>query len=152
MQPSGAEFTVNNVTLYTQSRADFARLANGSFVAVWESTDGQQDASSGGIKGRVMAANGTPIGPEFLINTATANAQTYGSVAGLAGGGFVVTWTTRDTVQDGSYDSIKAQRFDAAGVKVGPEFLVNSQAEQHPVDLLGRGARQWRLRHRLGDL
>ena len=126
-EASGAEFTVNNVTLYTQSRADFARLANGNFVAVWESTDAQQDTSSGGIKGRVMAANGTPIGPEFLINTATANSQTYGSVAGLAGGGFVVTWTTRDAVQDGSYDSIKAQRFDAAGAKVGPEFLVNSQ-------------------------
>ncbi len=125
-EPSGAEFTVNNVTLYTQSRADFARLANGSFVAVWESTDAQQDSSSGGIKGRVMAANGTPVGPEFLINTATANAQTYASVAGLAGGGFVVTWTTRDAVQDGSYDSIKAQRFDAAGVKVGAEFLVNT--------------------------
>jgi Ca2+-binding RTX toxin-like protein len=125
--PVGGEFTVNNVTLYTQSRADFARLANGNFVAVWESTDAQQDNSSGGIKGRVMAANGTPVGPEFLINTATANAQTYGSVAGLAGGGFVVTWTTRDAAQDGSYDSIKAQRFDAAGVKIGPEFLVNSQ-------------------------
>ena len=126
-EPSGAEFTVNNVTLYTQSRADFAKLAGGSFVAVWESTDAQQDTSSSGIKGRVMAANGTPIGPEFLINTATANSQTYASVAGLAGGGFVVTWTTRDAVQDGNYDSIKAQRFDAAGVKVGPEFLVNSQ-------------------------
>ncbi len=126
--PSGPEITVNNVTLYTQSRADFARLADGNFVAVWESTDAQQDSSSSGIKGRVMAANGAPVGPEFLINTATANAQTYASVAGLAGGGFVVTWTTRDALQDGSYDSIKAQRFDAAGLKVGPEFLVNSQA------------------------
>ncbi|HEV2865757.1 MAG TPA: cadherin domain-containing protein, partial [Allosphingosinicella sp.] len=123
----GSEFTVNNVLLYSQSRPDFARLASGSFVAIWESTDAQQDNSSSGIKGRLIGPNGTPIGSEFLINTATANSQSRPSVAGLAGGGFVVTWTTSDAAQDGNYDSIKAQRFDAAGAKIGPEFLVNSQ-------------------------
>ena len=123
----GSEFVVNNVTLNTQARPDFAKLAGGRFVAVWESSDAQLDASSGGIKGRVMGPDGVAIGPEFLINTATASAQTYPSVAGLADGGFVVTWTTRDPLQDGNYDSIKAQRFDASGVKIGPEFLVNSQ-------------------------
>ena len=39
-------------------------------------------------------------------------------------GSFIVAWSSRD--QDGSGEGIFAQRYDAAGVKVGGEFQVNT--------------------------
>ncbi|HEX8241709.1 MAG TPA: cadherin domain-containing protein [Allosphingosinicella sp.] len=119
----GSEFTVNSVTGGWQNYPDFAKLKGGRFVGVWESPDSD---GSEGLRGRVFGPDGLPIGPDFAINTATKDDQKDPSVAGLADGGFVVTWSTRDPLQDGSYDAIKAQRFDASGVKVGAEFLVNS--------------------------
>ena len=47
----------------------------------------------------------------------------YGKVAGLDGGGFVVTWATR-TVNNG-FD-VAAQIFNANGVKFGNEITVNT--------------------------
>ena len=42
-------------------------------------------------------------------------------------GGFVVVWRDNDSFGgDGSNSSIKAQRYDAAGVPKGSEFLVNT--------------------------
>jgi Ca2+-binding RTX toxin-like protein len=47
-------------------------------------------------------------------------------VTTLANGGFVVTWTTGNgAASDGNGSAIKAQVFNASGVKVGVEFLVN---------------------------
>ena len=120
-QKSGIEITVNNEVSGMQQKPALARLANGTLVAVWESSTGED------VKGRLLAADGTAIGTEFLVNTATADNQTTPAVTGLAGGGFVVTWATSDIAQDGSKDAVKAQLFDAAGTKLGGEFLVNTQ-------------------------
>jgi PHD/YefM family antitoxin component YafN of YafNO toxin-antitoxin module len=65
---------------------------------------------------------------EFTINSFTAESQMAPSVSTFADGGFVVTWVTGDTSQDGDRSAIKAQLFDSAGSKIGPEFLVNSAA------------------------
>ncbi len=67
-------------------------------------------------------------GLEFGVNSLTAANQTAPAVATFSDGGFVVAWGSLDTAQDGSESAIKAQRFDAAGNKVGPEFRVNSHA------------------------
>ncbi|MDE4264169.1 hypothetical protein PXK68_20845 [Phaeobacter gallaeciensis] len=64
------------------------------------------------------------LGSEFLVNTETASSQRQPSVAALSGGGFVVTWETRD--QDGDGAGIYGQRYDADGAVIGPEFLVNT--------------------------
>ncbi|MEX5580215.1 hypothetical protein [Pseudophaeobacter sp. A-200-2] len=64
------------------------------------------------------------LGSEFLVNTETVSSQRQPSVAALSGGGFVVTWETRD--QDGDGAGIYGQRYDADGAVIGPEFLVNT--------------------------
>ena len=64
------------------------------------------------------------LGSEILVNTETASSQRQPSVAALSGGGFVVTWETRD--QDGDGAGIYGQRYDADGAVIGPEFLVNT--------------------------
>jgi Ca2+-binding RTX toxin-like protein len=126
--PSGAkvgpERAVNSTTVYEQSRPDVAALADG-YVVVW-----QDLGSINGIVGQRYAADGTPVGTEFLVSTVTAWSQLDPSVAPLAGGGFVVTWTDESKIGgDTHYTGIKAQIFDSAGAMVGGEFLANTDTQ-----------------------
>jgi hypothetical protein len=61
---------------------------------------------------------------DFPVNTYTFSVQQDPAVAMDAAGNFVVTWESWG--QDGSWLGIYAQRYTAAGVKVGSEFRVNS--------------------------
>src|SRR5687768_1101179 len=62
-------------------------------------------------------------GGEFRVNTFTPGYQ-YGSAAGVdRNGNFVVVWTTRDANSD-----VAAQRYDAAGTRIGTEFLISTAA------------------------
>ncbi len=68
--------------------------------------------------------NAMPVGPEFRINTYTANDQRTPSIAADTDGDFVVAWTSDG--QDGSSYGVYAQRFDASGVPQGGEISVNT--------------------------
>jgi hypothetical protein len=61
---------------------------------------------------------------EDRINTYFSNSQSAPVIAALSGGGHVVAWVSSG--QDGSVDGIYAQRLDANGIGVGPEFRVNT--------------------------
>ena len=124
----GNEFLVNTATVSFQYGATITGLANGGFVVTWYTFDTSQDGSSTAIKAQVFSATGVKLGSEFLVNTAKVDTQIHPTITGLANGGFVVTWETRDSTQDGSGFAIKAQVFTAAGVKLGGEFLVNTAA------------------------
>jgi hypothetical protein len=71
-----------------------------------------------------------PAGSEFQLNSYTTGDQggggqrVQGAVAVDGNGGFVVVWTSLG--QDGSSSGVFGQRFNAAGVTLGPEFQVNS--------------------------
>lgn len=124
----GGEFLVNTQTLNSQDSSSVAALSSGGFVVTW--MDGSAtgaDTSGTGIKAQIFDTNGTPVGSEFLVNQSTLNAQKAPAVAGLASGGFVVTWTdTSGQGGDSSVSSIKGQIYDQAGNAVGNEFLVNT--------------------------
>ena len=126
--PTGLEISVNTQTVGTQSMQSATRLADGSFVVVWQTSDASQDGSGSAIKMQHFSATGVKIGPELLVNTATTGNQTNPQVALLANGNYVVTWQSSDPAQDGSGSAIKAQIFDFNGAKVGNELLVNSQS------------------------
>src|SRR5437867_1763175 len=64
------------------------------------------------------------LGPEFRVNTTTADEQSSPSVAADADGDFVVAW--QSYLQDGSGFGVYAQRYNAAGVAQGGEFRVNT--------------------------
>ncbi|MEO6359590.1 MAG: cadherin domain-containing protein [Sphingomicrobium sp.] len=66
---------------------------------------------------------------EFAVNTLTTASQTAPAIATFADGSFVVVWGTFDTTQDGIGYAIKGQMFNAAGAKIGAEFLVNEVPE-----------------------
>ncbi|MCB1994343.1 MAG: hypothetical protein KDG57_00410, partial [Rhodoferax sp.] len=106
----------------TQELPSIASDAAGNLVVVWQDT-GSNDGNGYGVYARTVAANGT-LGNTILVNSITAGNQYEPDVAMLAGGGFVVVWGDSSGV-DGASWGVYGQRFDAAGTKVGAEFLVN---------------------------
>jgi hypothetical protein len=64
------------------------------------------------------------LGPEFRVNSHTPGSQRWNALAADASGNFIVVWTSYG--QDGSYDGVFGQRFDADGLPLGSEFQVNS--------------------------
>jgi Ca2+-binding RTX toxin-like protein len=77
----------------------------------------------------VAATGPLLVTPEVRVNTYTANDQAYADVAVLSDGGHVVVWSSNG--QDGSGTGSYAQRYDAAGNKVGGEFLVNTTTSSY---------------------
>ncbi|WP_112664691.1 hypothetical protein [Microvirga flavescens] len=73
-----------------------------------------------------MPATHIRFGNETQVNDITAGHQSYNYVTALVDGGWVVTWTTRGNMAD-----IVQQRYDADGMKVGTEAIVNT----HTTDL-----------------
>jgi hypothetical protein len=89
VSPTGPEFLVNNTTtLSFQRSAATAMDADGDFVVVWESPDGD----AGGVYAQRFNAAGVAQGGEFLVNTFTTGWQSSPAVAMDADGDFVVAW------------------------------------------------------------
>lgn len=122
------EFLVNSKVSGVQTDASIAALAGGGFIITW--TDMSGDASGSGVRAQMFDANGLAIGSEFQVNSATLNNQDQSSVTALSNGGFVVTWTD-NSGQGGDADktSVKAQMYNAQGVEIGGEFLVNTTTQ-----------------------
>lgn len=119
----GAEFRVNTTTDNGQYGSDIAALTDGGFVVTWTSYG--QDGSSAGIFAQRYDANGNAVGVEFMVNTATTSAQQYSTIATLADGGFLVSWTSYGQDPDSS-PGIYAKRYNSSGSPVGVEFRVNT--------------------------
>jgi hypothetical protein len=81
-------------------------------------------ATLAGSDGNRSFAVDPKVGPEFRVNTATANSQQLPAVARLADDGFVVAWASN--LQDGSDYGIYGQRYSNTGLKAGVEFRVNT--------------------------
>ncbi len=118
----GGEVQVNVFTTSDQEDAAVAAAGDGSFVVVWESYF--QDGDLAGVWARRLAADGSPDGGEFQVSTATLGWQEDAAVAAHGDGGFVVAWESEG--QDGSGDSVHAQRFDASNSPLGAEIQVNT--------------------------
>ncbi|WP_309388395.1 hypothetical protein [Chelatococcus sambhunathii] len=124
---AGRETRVNSHTGGDQREPDVAALIGGGHVVVWHSQ--KQDGSGYGVFGQRFDSGGGKAAGEFQINTETNDDQEFPSVAPLPGGKFVVAWSSRG--QDGSDSGIYGQRFNRAGDRIGPEFLINSTVEEY---------------------
>ncbi|WP_255109090.1 cadherin-like domain-containing protein [Shimia sp. CNT1-13L.2] len=119
------EFQVNEVTAGHQSEPVTANLSNDMFVVAWQSNDQTEDASSTGIRARILNSNGSEVVSEFLVNEITQNSQSHPSITVLSTGQFVVTWHSYDQTEDTSSTGVRARVFDADGTPAGDEFQVN---------------------------
>ncbi len=126
----GIEFRVNSSTAREQDASAVTALADGGFVVTWTSL---HENTHGGIFAQLYAADGSMVGTEFRVNTFAAERpedpeeSPFGiagsAIAGLADGGFVITWTSLN--QDGDSQGVFGQRYSSSGQKLGGEFLVN---------------------------
>jgi len=126
--PQGAQFQVNSYTTSSQLRSNVAAAPDGSFVVVWDSNGSSgTDNDSRSIQGQRYAANGSPQGAEFQVNTYVTGIQSSPAVATTTSGDFVVAWHSEGSSgTDASFSSIQAQRFASNGSPQGAEFQVNS--------------------------
>jgi hypothetical protein len=124
----GGEFRVNTYTTGLQFASGIASDAAGNFVVVWH---GPNDGSYFGVLGQRFNASGVAQGGEFRVNTYTTGYQFLGTVAMAPNGTFVVAWTSYG--QDGDYYGVFGQRFNAAGVKQGSEFRVNTYTTDYQI-------------------
>ncbi len=118
----GTDFKISTYELGSQFNVDLVELQGGGFIFTWQS-DGQ-DGDSSGVYGQMLDASLNPIGVEFQISTYTAGYQGSAKVTALTDGGFVVSWYSSD--QNNGQAGVYTQRFDASGVAVGSETLVNT--------------------------
>ena len=120
--PAGPEFRVNSYVTGDQSAPSASTDKSGMVFVVWQS-DGQ-DGSGPGVFGQRFAPFGTPLGPEFRVNTATTAGQRSPSVAATQSGNFIVVWES--DAQDGSGIGVFGQRYNSVAFPQGPEFRANS--------------------------
>jgi hypothetical protein len=116
------DFQVNVFTTGQQRSPSVGRSGTGEFVIVWSSVG--QDGDGTAVAGRRYTSSGTALASEFIVNTHTANGQSFPRVAMGTGGNFVVVW--QSDLQDGSSWGIFGRRFDSAGTALGTEFQVNA--------------------------
>jgi hypothetical protein len=114
--PDDSQSTTHGISRSNATRAD------GGFVVTWEHVP--IEGPNPDIMARLFNPDGTPATPEFLVNTSRATHQFAPSVGMNASGDFVIVW---ESVVDGGW-SIFGQRYNAAGVAQGDEFLVNDDS------------------------
>ncbi|MFD1627601.1 beta strand repeat-containing protein [Azospirillum griseum] len=145
----GGEFRVNpTVTAASSGQPNsVAGLDGGGFAVVWDASDG----NGSGVYVQRFDASGNRVGMETRVNSTVASDQSMGNITALAGGGFVVSWTSNG--QDGGGTGVYAQRFDAAGTPVGTEFQVNTQtaANQYGSSAIGSPDGGFTILYTAGD-
>lgn len=120
--PVGSESLVNETVAGSQEDAQVAGVAGGGHVVVWDTRSG--DGRGLDIHLRAYDAAGRPVSGEVLVTEVTVDKYNLPSIAALAGGDVIVSWTTEG--RDGDGNGVFARRYDASGNAVGPEFQVNS--------------------------
>lgn len=149
----GPEFRVNSFTTGFQDIPSLAASGSGDFVVVWQSSG--QDGSDSGVFGQRFNSAGSPVGPEFQVNSYTTSYQRSPAVAADGSGNFVVVWES--AAQDGSTSGVFGQRFDSAGIPQGSEFQVNSYTASYQsapavaADSLGNFVVVWNSRFQDGS-
>jgi hypothetical protein len=129
--PFGPEFQVNTYTTGYQYFPSVSMDPSGGFVVAWQSGDyyNEPDGSGTGIVARRFASSGAPLGTEFQVNSYTTDDQRSPAVAVSPDGSFVIVWASGDyygNSQDGSRTGVVGRRFDAGGVPLGADFVVNT--------------------------
>ncbi len=132
---SNGDFVINTETPLNQLSTRVADLESGGFVVTWWD-GGTGDGDGSAIRVRMFDADGHPTTvngstADFVVNTSVLDNQVFPCVTGLAGGGFVVTWTDIGTA-DGSERASRGRMFDANGnpVNVGgstDDFVINTE-------------------------
>jgi len=121
-QPLGTEFHVNTATAGPQFEPAVAMNASGRFVIVW--TSEMRDGTGLGLLAQRYAVDGSRVGSEIRVYSATFDARFEPAVSMDSAGNFVVAWSSR--FLDGDGLGVFARRYDATGTAQAPPLRVNT--------------------------
>jgi len=110
--PVGIEQQLNDVMIDDQQAPDIATMADGSFVATWESYPFDR-AFDTILAARRFDANGSPNGTQFQVNTSATGSQHSPSITGIGSSGFVIAWESEEA--EGGPDSGVVAIVDRSG-------------------------------------
>lgn len=135
----GSRFRVNENTMGSQGGPDVVALKGGGFVIAWTDNMNFADEDGVAITGQVYSAAGVKEGDQFVLNATGLGPQFSVSLDALENGGFVATWTDGSGGPDPDTVTVRAQQFDAAGARVGPEVLAPQldRGDQYAQDVAG---------------
>lgn len=108
----GSEITVNSTYARSQANGDIARLFDGTVISVWRDLQVGTTANQY-IRAQRFDSDGNAIGTELTLFSGSNTVQ---SVAGLAGGGFVLVYKGFD---------LTARVYSADGVAQGSAIVLN---------------------------
>ena len=153
--PAGPAFTVGltNQFIFPAEGTSVASDAAGNFTVVWSSKGPALPFPALDIAGRRFAADGTPLGAEFILNTTTTGNQVEPAIAMGPAGGSLVVWTSPDSSGSGVY----GRAVSAAGAPLGAEFRVATAtagatlAPAAAVNALGQSMVVWQSRGQDGS-
>ncbi|PZV40337.1 hypothetical protein B5V02_01975 [Mesorhizobium kowhaii] len=128
---AGSDFIVNSTATGDQYDPAITALADGRFVATWQSVD-TGDGDGICIRARVYNADGSAAGSDFIVNSTATDFQYSPAITVLADGRFVATWVSNDP-GDGSNSCIRAHIYNANGSAAGSDFIVNSTTANNQV-------------------
>lgn len=123
----GGEFVVNERGNERQSNPAIASDAQGRFLVAWNSAT--HTAEHTGVFARRYAADGTPAGASFRVNSSGRDIYAIVAVAMNASGQAVIVWPERSSTglpvaTNSSYSHIVAQRYAADGAALGAPITV----------------------------
>jgi Ca2+-binding RTX toxin-like protein len=135
---SRPSFRLNTGTTGAQNSPAVAGLTDGRFVAVWRDDNG----TPGVLKYAIFNADGSVAKAEAIANVGTTGVISEGdvAVAALTGGGFAITWSSRQNFQNDTFHRV----FNSSGVAVTGDLLSNPVStafgddQRHP-DIVGDG-------------
>jgi gliding motility-associated-like protein len=118
----GSETQVNTTTSGNQINPNIEMDNDGNSMIAWSSFG--QDGDHLGIIGQIYDNSGAAVGGEIAVNSTTAGAQDWASVAVTSNNSYLVSWTSWG--QDGDKAGVYMQGFLSDGTPYGGEQRVNA--------------------------
>lgn len=120
VQVLASEFLVNSNVSEDQFNPSVAANGGGQFVVSYTESTSQPN-----IRAQRFDAVGAKVGVEIDVNQVTSGDQINAAAAMASDGSFVIAWQSDNQSPDGSNFGIFARHFDAAGLPMQNEFLLN---------------------------
>jgi Ca2+-binding RTX toxin-like protein len=124
---TGNEFTIASSTSPGIGEPQVAGLAGGGFVVTWYADN--VDGDGYGVAAKIYNDDGALVGEQFVPTHTTIDDQFLPDVVATPDGGFVIVYTSFDTVFGD--DDVWVQRFDSSGGKIGSAVLVPVSPFEH---------------------
>ena len=132
--PVDFDFVVNSTITASQQLPAAAALSDDRIVVAWSSLD-NGDGDDYCLRARIINADGTFAGADFVVNTTATGEQAAPSIVVLSDDRFIIFFESNDAGDGGSGQCIRGRLFNADGTPDGNDFFVNATGMQNQHDV-----------------